>query len=186
MCCGVSNKGPAIYEGKVFRSTFDAHVVALRCEDRQGALEDEGGRVEGRLLDDRRTADCERGADHRHIGRRVRHPRFHRRLGSGDRQAALAALHHSGPRREGKRNVAAGHQYLEDGGGSTWITGSYDPELDLVYWGTGNAGAVGSQSGQGDNLYTSSVLAIRPKTGEIVWHYQFTPNDTSTSTPAGR
>src|SRR5258708_671570 len=65
----------------------------------------------------------------------------------------------------------------EIGGGSSWITGSYDPELDLIYWGTGNPAPWASQSRPGDNLYTSSVLALRPKTGEMVWHYQFTPND---------
>src|SRR5262249_13778971 len=65
----------------------------------------------------------------------------------------------------------------EVGGGSAWITGSYDPELDLMYWGIGNPAPWASQSRDGDNLYTSSVLAMRPTTGEIVWHYQFTPND---------
>ena len=65
----------------------------------------------------------------------------------------------------------------ELGGGSAWITGSYDPELDLMYWGTGNPAPWATQTRPGDNLYTSSVLAMRPKTGEIVWHYQFTPND---------
>ena len=59
------------------------------------------------------------------------------------------------------------------GGGSSWITGSYDPELDLTYWGTGNPAPWASQTRPGDNLYTASVLAMRPKTGEIVWHYQF-------------
>jgi len=54
----------------------------------------------------------------------------------------------------------------------------YDPELDLVYWGTGNAEPYDPRPRQGlDSLYTSSVLAIRPKTGEIVCHYQYTPND---------
>src|ERR671935_201680 len=65
----------------------------------------------------------------------------------------------------------------EIGGGSAWITGSYDPQLDLMYWGIGNPAPWASQSRAGDNLYTSSVLALRPKTGEIAWHYQFTPND---------
>jgi alcohol dehydrogenase (cytochrome c) len=65
----------------------------------------------------------------------------------------------------------------ELGGGSAWVTGSYDPELDLMFWGTGNPAPWASQTRAGDNLYTSSVLAMRPKTGEIVWHYQFTPND---------
>ena len=64
------------------------------------------------------------------------------------------------------------------GGGSTWQNGSYDPQLDLVYWGVGNAAPYDPKyRGNGDALYTNSVLAIRPKTGEIVWHYQFTPND---------
>jgi alcohol dehydrogenase (cytochrome c) len=64
------------------------------------------------------------------------------------------------------------------GGGPTWRSGSYDPDLDLVYWGTGNAEPYDPRPrGALDSLYTSSVLAIRPKTGEIACHYQFTPND---------
>lgn len=64
------------------------------------------------------------------------------------------------------------------GGGATWRSGSYDPELDLVYWGTGNAEPYDPRPrGHLDSLYTSSVIAIRPKTGEIVCHYQYTPND---------
>jgi alcohol dehydrogenase (cytochrome c) len=64
------------------------------------------------------------------------------------------------------------------GGGPTWRSGSYDPELDLVYWGTGNAEPYDPRPRGGlDSLYTSSVLAIRPKTGEIVCYYQYTPND---------
>jgi alcohol dehydrogenase (cytochrome c) len=64
------------------------------------------------------------------------------------------------------------------GGGATWRSGSYDPQLDLVYWGTGNAEPYDPRPrGELDSLYTSSVLAIRPKTGEIVCHFQYTPND---------
>jgi alcohol dehydrogenase (cytochrome c) len=64
------------------------------------------------------------------------------------------------------------------GGGPTWRSGSYDPELDLVYWGVGNAEPYDPRPrGALDSLYTSSVLAIRPKTGEIACFYQFTPND---------
>lgn len=64
------------------------------------------------------------------------------------------------------------------GGGATWRSGTYDPELDLVYWGTGNAEPYDPRPrGELDSLYTSSVLAIRPKTGELVCHYQYTPND---------
>jgi len=64
------------------------------------------------------------------------------------------------------------------GGGATWRSGSYDPQLDLVYWGTGNAEPYDPRPrGALDSLYTSSVIALRPKTGEIVCHYQYTPND---------
>ncbi len=67
--------------------------------------------------------------------------------------------------------------YLQ-GGGPTWRSGSYDPELDLVYWGTGNAEPYDPRPREGlDSLYTNSVLAIRPKTGELVCYYQYTPND---------
>ena len=65
----------------------------------------------------------------------------------------------------------------QHGGGSAWLTGSYDPELDTVYWGTGNPGSWDPTNRAGDNLYTSSVLALDPKTGAIKWHYQFSPND---------
>ena len=64
------------------------------------------------------------------------------------------------------------------GGGPTWRSGSYDPQLDLVYWGIGNAEPYDPRPREGlDSLYTASVLAIRPKTGEIVCYYQYTPND---------
>ena len=64
------------------------------------------------------------------------------------------------------------------GGAPTWRSGAYDPELDLIYWGTGNPApwTPGSRNGM-DALYASSLLAIRPKTGQLVWHYQYTPND---------
>ncbi|HUA21712.1 MAG TPA: PQQ-dependent dehydrogenase, methanol/ethanol family [Bryobacteraceae bacterium] len=64
------------------------------------------------------------------------------------------------------------------GGGPTWRSGSYDPQLDLVYWGTGNAEPYDPRPREGlDSLFTNSVLAIRPKTGEVVCYYQYTPND---------
>jgi alcohol dehydrogenase (cytochrome c) len=64
------------------------------------------------------------------------------------------------------------------GGGPTWRSGSYDAELDLVYWGTGNAEPYDPRPREGlDSLFTNSVLAIRPKTGEVACYYQYTPND---------
>jgi alcohol dehydrogenase (cytochrome c) len=64
------------------------------------------------------------------------------------------------------------------GGGPTWRSGSYDPQLDLVYWGVGNAEPYDPRPREGlDSLFTNSVLAIRPKTGEIACYFQYTPND---------
>lgn len=64
------------------------------------------------------------------------------------------------------------------GGGSTWITGTYDPDLDLLYWAVGNPAAdFYGGSREGDNLYTESVVALDPDTGKLVWHYQQIPHD---------
>jgi PQQ-dependent dehydrogenase (methanol/ethanol family) len=64
------------------------------------------------------------------------------------------------------------------GSGAAWLTGSYDPELNLLYWTVGNPGPSMNPAGRdGDNLFTCSVLALDPDTGERKWHYQFTPGD---------
>ncbi len=65
------------------------------------------------------------------------------------------------------------------GGGGTWLTGTYDPELNTLYWPIGNPAAMTDRSvrGDGDNLFTDSVVALDPDTGQRKWHYQFTPND---------
>ena len=64
------------------------------------------------------------------------------------------------------------------GGGATWLTGSYDPALKLLYWGTGNPGPDwNGDSRVGDNLYTSSLVALDIETGKLRWHFQFTPHD---------
>jgi alcohol dehydrogenase (cytochrome c) len=68
---------------------------------------------------------------------------------------------------------------LEHGCGATWMSGSYDPDLNLLYWSVGNpCPDYNGQDRQGDNLYTDSVLALQPETGELKWHFQFTPHDT--------
>ena len=64
------------------------------------------------------------------------------------------------------------------GGASVWVTGSFDPQLNLTYWGTGNAGPdYNHEQRPGDNLYTASVVALDADTGKLRWHYQFTPHD---------
>jgi alcohol dehydrogenase (cytochrome c) len=65
------------------------------------------------------------------------------------------------------------------GGGATWVTGAYDPELKLVYWGVGNPGPDWNGDVRpGDNLYTCSFLALDADTGKLSWYFQFTPHDT--------
>ena len=68
---------------------------------------------------------------------------------------------------------------IEHGCGASWMTGSYDAKLDLVYWGVGNPcpDAIGTER-MGDNLYTDSVVALSRRTGELKWYFQFTPHDT--------
>lgn len=67
---------------------------------------------------------------------------------------------------------------IDEGGGSTWLTGSYDAETELLYWPTGNPfPATDGDERKGDNLYTNCVVALDIKTGKLRWHYQFTPHD---------
>jgi PQQ-dependent dehydrogenase (methanol/ethanol family) len=67
---------------------------------------------------------------------------------------------------------------IEHGCGTTWLTGTFDPKNDLLYWTTGNpCPDYNGDERKGDNLYSDSVLALKPETGELKWHYQFTPHD---------
>jgi acido-empty-quinoprotein group A len=67
---------------------------------------------------------------------------------------------------------------LLHGGGMTWMTGTYDPELNLLYWGTGNPNPVLVGEGrEGDNLYTCSIVALNPDTGKLAWYFQPSPHD---------
>ncbi len=66
----------------------------------------------------------------------------------------------------------------KDGGGPTWLTGSYDPEADTLYWPTGNPYPDSNDRDRpGDNLFTNCILALNPGTGKLKWYYQFTPHD---------
>jgi glucose dehydrogenase len=200
VCCGVTNKGPALYHGKVFRGTLDAFVVALDQKTgqqiwKQKAAEwQEGYSITGAPLVANGVLIT--GISGAEFGTRGFLDGWD--PDTGQHVWRLYTIH--GPGEPGHETWPPGDAYLH-GGGSTWITGSYDPELDFVYWGTGDAGPWNPATRPGDNLYTASVLAIRPKTGQLVWHYQFTPNEmydwdatwersmgrcTSTWPPAGR
>ena len=78
----------------------------------------------------------------------------------------------------GKGNETWAGDSWRKGGAGTWLTGSYDPQSDLLYWGVGNPRPdFDRKSRRGDNLYSDSVVALRGTTGELVWHFQFTPGD---------
>jgi alcohol dehydrogenase (cytochrome c) len=67
---------------------------------------------------------------------------------------------------------------ISHGGGMTWMTGTYDPDLNLLYWGTGNPNPVlAGESRPGDNLYTCSIVALNPDSGKLVWYFQTSPHD---------
>ncbi len=177
VCCGLSNRGVALYNGKLFVGSVDAHLRALDAntgkevwkvkiaEWKDGYSITSAPTVANGVLMTGMTGgeygvrgfvdgyDPDTG---KHLWRR------HTTAGPGEK---------------GSETWPAGDAYLR-GGGSTWITGSYDPELDLVYWGTSNGGPWTATARPGDNLWISSVIAFRPKTGEMVWHYQWTPAET--------
>jgi alcohol dehydrogenase (cytochrome c) len=77
----------------------------------------------------------------------------------------------------------AGHETWQSdawktGGGGTWVTGSYDPSLDLIYWGIGNPTPAFTGEGRpGDNLFTDGVVALHASSGKLAWYFQFTPHD---------
>ena len=175
VCCGIINRGAALYDGKVFRTTLDANVIALDAKDgkelwRQKAADIKEGysMTVAPLVADGVVITGISGAE---FGTR----------GFIDGWDPATGKHlwrtHSIP----SPDEPGGDTWKGDtwklGGGSTWITGSYDPELNTVYWGIGNPGPFNSAVRPGDNLYTCSVLAMDPKTGKIKWHYQFSPNN---------
>jgi len=175
VCCGIINRGAALYDGKVIRTTLDANVIALDAKTgkelwRQKAADIKEGysMTVAPLVADGVVITGISGAE---FGTR----------GFIDGWDPATGKHlwrtHSIP----SPDEPGGDTWKGDtwklGGGSTWITGSYDPELNTVYWGIGNPGPFNSAVRPGDNLYTCSVLAMDPKTGKIKWHYQFSPNN---------
>ena len=173
------NRGaPTIYEGKLFRVTMDNHLIALDMET-------------GEELWNRQFADLREGyyatgapivANGVLISGMAGGESTTRGFLDGwdpETGAKLWRRHTiPAPGEPGSETWPTDSDAWMYGGGPTWRTGSYDPELDLVYWGTGNAEPYDPKPrGALDSLYTSSVIAVRPKTGEIVCHFQYTPND---------
>jgi alcohol dehydrogenase (cytochrome c) len=175
----VYNRGAAIiYHGKVFRVTIDNHVLALdmmtgkevwnqKFADIKDGFYSTGGPmvangvlISGVAGGESTTRGFLDGWD----------PDTGKKLW---RRYTIPA-----PGEPGSETWPKNSDAWSQGGGPTWRSGSYDPELDLVYWGTGNAEPYDPRPRQGmDSLYTNSVLAIRPRTGEMVCYFQYTPND---------
>jgi alcohol dehydrogenase (cytochrome c) len=175
-CCGPVNRGVAILDGTLYMMTLDAHLVALDAQTGRTRWDVEVGKVDDNLsatsppliVGERvivgvaggdYPSRCYIDAYHAKTGRRLW--RFYTIPGEGEKDV---------------ETWSDGSQKL--GGGGTWMNGSYDPELNLVYWGVGNPNPdFDTDAREGDNLYTDSVVALDPRSGKLVWHYQFTPHD---------
>ena len=170
--------GPVLYEGRLFRVTVDNHVLALDMET-------------GEELWNQKFADAAEGyyatgapmvANGVLISGMAGGESTTRGFLDGWDPATGEKLWRRytipGPGEPGHETWPADSDAWMYGGAPTWRSGSYDPELDLVYWGTGNAEPYDpAPRGALDSLYASSVIAIRPTTGEIACFYQYTPND---------
>jgi len=187
-CCDVVNRGVAFYRGKVYLGTLDGRMVALDA-------------ATGKVVWEVVTVDQSKpytitGAPRVVKGKVV--------IGNGgaeygvrgyvtayDAETGKLAWRFytvpgdpsqpfESPAMEKAAKTWKGEWWKVGGGGTAWDSMAYDPELDLLYVGTGNGSPWNPQlrsKGEGDNLYLSSILALRPDTGELVWHYQTTPGD---------
>jgi len=175
VCCGIVNRGGALYNGKFYRTLLDGRVQALDAKTGKEVWNTRAGEtaegiamtgaplvangvvitgVAGAEFSIRGYIDGYDAETGQRLWRRYTIP------------AAGEPGANTWPDNAAKA-----------AGGSTWTTGSYDPDLDLVYWGVGNPSPWNPLDRKGDNLYTNSIIAVRPKTGELVWHYQTSPND---------
>ncbi len=163
-----TNRGVALLGGKVFFVTDNAHIVAL-------------DRASGKLLWETAMAPS---TEVQHYGATIAP------LVVGDKVVAgvsgadsgirgfVAAFRVDNGELLWRRWTVPKKTETDTEGGSTWLTGSYDASTGLLFWATGNPWPDSEDTGRpGDNLYTDCVLALNPATGEIKWHYQFTPHD---------
>ena len=176
-CCGIVNRGVALYEGKVFRTTLDAHVIALDAETgnelwRTQSIDHKTGysMTVAPMMADGVLITGISGGEYGIRGYLEGYD-----PDTGVRVWRTYTI--PAPGEPGSETWQDGGDAWTRGGAPTWLTGSYDPELNTVFWGTGNPSSWNAATRPGDNLYASSILALDPKTGTIKWHYQTTPND---------
>ena len=176
ICCGRNNRGVAILGETLYMSTLDAHLVAIDART-------------GNLLWNKEVADHQAGYSKTaaplivkdlvvtgiaggEFGIRGFIDAYNSK--NGDLVWRTFAIPGEG---EPGNETWSGDSW-KTGGASTWLTGSYDPDLNLIYWGTGNPGPDWNGDVRlGNNLYSDSALALDADSGEINWHFQFTPHD---------
>jgi alcohol dehydrogenase (cytochrome c) len=176
VCCGANNRGVAVLGDTLYMGTLDAHLVALDTKT-------------GQLLWNTTVADVKLAYSIT-MAPLVVKDKVVIGVGGGEFgiRGFVAAYDGKTGEQAWKFNTIpgpgeAGHETWADGawehgGASAWMTGSYDPQLNLIYWGIGNPGPDYNPAQRpGDNLYSDSVVALDPDTGKLKWHYQFTPND---------
>jgi alcohol dehydrogenase (cytochrome c) len=178
-CCGAVNRGFAALGDRLFMTTIDAHLIALDMKT-------------GGVLWDTELADFKVGysatvaplvvKDKVIVG--IAGAEFGIRgfIDAYDAQSGKRAWRFytvaSPDDPIGGRTWPPNSDAYQRGGGSIWVTGTYDPQQNLVFFGTGNPGPdYYSNAREGDNLYTASLVAIEADTGRMRWHYQFTPHD---------
>ena len=176
LCCGPINRGFATLGDKVFMATLDSHLVAL-------------DRMTGNVIWDIKRADYRQGYSSTGAPLVVKDKII---IGTGGGEYGVRGFLDAYDPETGKRlwrfwtipgpGEPGSETWLGDswktGGAPTWMTGTYDPELDLLYWCTGNpAPDLNGETRLGDNLYSASVVALDPDTGKMKWYFQFTPHD---------
>jgi alcohol dehydrogenase (cytochrome c) len=176
-CCGAVNRGFGVLGDRLYMTTIDAHLVSLDMRT-------------GGVLYDVEIIDYKAGysatvaplvvKDKVIVGVAGAEYGIRGFIDAYDAQTGKRAWRFytvAKPGEPGGNTWPRGDAYLR-GGGSIWVTGSYDPQQNLVFYGTGNPGPdYYSGAREGDNLYTASLVALNADTGELAWHYQFTPHD---------
>jgi PQQ-dependent dehydrogenase (methanol/ethanol family) len=188
VCCDVVNRGPAFYKGKVYAGTIDGRMVSVTAETGELVWETQTTPLGAAYaitgaprIADGRILIGNGGAEY---GVRGYVSAYDAETGELDwRVYTVPGDPAEGHENEWMAEAAktwSGDWWQAGGGGTAWDAIVYDPELDLVYIGVGNGSPWYQRlrsPGGGDNLYLSSILAVRASDGEYVWHYQTTPGD---------